>query len=418
MYSFRSISLLVLLIASCILTASVFKKESEKRVLKAEFIELSKIKYGIFSVDEWKVILAEIVIKKVNDFDLQASDEEELRERISQFLDTAVDELEESFFEQSKGSVTGFFKGGIANITNVFGVMKEDIPLLTESILAFINDTENKELAKNFLIEELNDYADNTFSEIDYELYDEILEKHNVETKEEGIASIRKQLDYLEHKQKPYTYTIFGLVFLLMLITIFSPNLKKADFLLLTFHCFILLAIGVVLPMINIDARISKMEFQLLGEQISFTDQVLYYKSKSILEVVQLMIVNGKWDVLAVGVLVLSFSVIFPIAKLSSSIIYLYSTKLRNSKLIKFLVFKTAKWSMADVMVVAIFMAYIGFSGIISEQLLDLEKIAINLDIMTTNESNLQIGFFLFTCFAVLSLLLSQKLQFNFKDSK
>jgi uncharacterized paraquat-inducible protein A len=33
------------------------------------------------------------------------------------------------------------------------------------------------------------------------------------------------------------------------------------------------------------------------------------------------------------------------------------------------MVFKTGKWSMADVIVVAIFMAYIGFSGIVGEQL-------------------------------------------------
>ena len=36
--------------------------------------------------------------------------------------------------------------------------------------------------------------------------------------------------------------------------------------------------------------------------------------------------------------------------------------------MVRFFVLKSGKWSMADVMVVAIFMAYIGFNGIITSQ--------------------------------------------------
>ncbi len=66
---------------------------------------------------------------------------------------------------------------------------------------------------------------------------------------------------------------------------------------------------------------------------------------------------------------------------------------------------------MADVMVVAIFMAYIGFTGIISEQLKQLEAVSTSLDILTTNESRLQSGFFLFASFVLLSLLIIQQMQ-------
>ena len=68
---------------------------------------------------------------------------------------------------------------------------------------------------------------------------------------------------------------------------------------------------------------------------------------------------------------------------------------------------------MADVMVVAIFMSYIGFTGILTEQLNQLEGLTKSLDILTTNQSSLQTGFFLFTGFAVLNLLLSQKLSLS-----
>lgn len=391
----------------------IYRIESEKRVLQAELIELSKVKYGIFSVDEWEAELSEIIVKRLNEFELEEQNEDELRETVSEFLNTAVDELEESFHERNSGSIKGFLKGSVANITDVFGVMKKDIPLLTDSIIAFINDPKNKELAKNFLLQKMEDYSDKTFSDIDYTVYNKVLAKHDAPDKETARLILNAKIRLLEHQQNPYSTLIFSTVFLLIISLFFTKDFERTDFLLLTIICSCLLLVGLLLPMINIDARISKMEFQLMGESIIFTDQVLYFKSKSILEVVLVMIQSTKPDVIAVGVLVLSFSVLFPVSKLISSLFYVYSEKLQNNPIIKFMVFKTAKWSMADVMVVAIFMAFIGFSGIISEQLKDLEDITTYFDMMTTNASSLQIGFFLFSSFALLSLLISHKLQYK-----
>ncbi|MEI9920399.1 MAG: hypothetical protein WDO14_16630 [Bacteroidota bacterium] len=90
---------------------------------------------------------------------------------------------------------------------------------------------------------------------------------------------------------------------------LFSKNISNLEYLLLILTSLSLLVFGVLLPMIEIDARISSISMTLLGEPIRFTDQVLYYKSKSILEVVRLMFTQGRADVLFVGVLVLLFSV-------------------------------------------------------------------------------------------------------------
>jgi len=410
---YRAPLLIVLLAGVLISSLFIYGIESEKRVLQMELIELSKVKYGIFSVDEWEAELSNIIVKQLNEFELEDQKEDELRVTISEFLDKAVDELEESFHERNSGSIKGFLKGSVASITDVFGVMKKDIPLLTESIIRFINDPKNKELAKEFLLEKMDEYSDKTFSDIDYTIYNRILIKHDASDKRTARLILKTKIEVLEQQQVPYSILLFSIVFILLTGILFIKDFEQIDFLLLAIICACLLVVGLLLPMINIDARISKMEFQLMGESIIFTDQVLYFKSKSILEVVLVMIKSSKLDVITVGFLVLSFSVLFPVSKLISSLFYIYSEKLRNNPVIKFMVFKTSKWSMADVMVVAIFMAFIGFSGIISEQLKDLENITTYVDMMTTNASSLQIGFFLFTSFAVLSLLVSHKLQFG-----
>jgi hypothetical protein len=66
---------------------------------------------------------------------------------------------------------------------------------------------------------------------------------------------------------------------------------------------------------------------------------------------------------------------------------------------------------MADVMVVAIFMAFIGFRSILTEQLHQIEQMSPTIDILSTNKSSLQIGFFIFTSFVVLSLMIAQRIE-------
>jgi len=410
---YRTPLLIVCLTGILASSISVYRTESQMRELQAELIELSMVKYGIFSVDEWEAKLSQIVVKRLNEFELKEQKESELRETITNFLHDAVDALEESFYERNSGSLKGFLKGGVASITDVFGVMRDDIPLLTDSIIAFINDPKNKELAKDFLLEKMEEYTDKTFSEIDYTIYNKILEKHNASDKNSARLIINTKIELLKQQELPYIIFLFVMIGILIVGIIASSSINRKEFLFLTLICSVLLSVGLLLPMINIDARISTMEMQLMGETIIFSDQVLYFKSKSILEVVWVMLQNTKPDVMAVGLLVLSFSVLFPVSKLTASVFYLYSDKLRNSSAVQFMVFKTAKWSMADVMVVAIFMAYIGFSGIISDQLQGLENITDYVDLVTTNASSLQIGFYLFTSFAVMSLLVSHKMQFG-----
>jgi hypothetical protein len=174
----------------------------------------------------------------------------------------------------------------------------------------------------------------------------------------------------------------------------------------------IVLFVGLTSPMIEIDARIKEMSFLLIGERISFSDQVIFFQSKSIVDVVRVLLETGQFDSAFVGVLILIFSIVFPIGKLLATKLYLLgSEKWRNSKVIQFFAFKSGKWSMADVNVVAIFMAYIGFKGILDSQLSNLNMKTESLASISTNETSLQPGFILFVAFVLFGLILSVILQ-------
>jgi hypothetical protein len=387
--------------------------EIEKRLLKEDIIELSKIKYGLFSVDEWKQILARIITKKIQELNLQGSNREQMRKTISAFLLEQINEFEKRYYEEVSQDFFGFAKAGLTRFAGGFDKMKKDVPHFTEAILNFIDDPKNRKAVRAYIINKLNEYADKTFAKVDYTAHNHIIASHKAKHRNEALSFLARKIDALDKQNEPYKIGLLAMAVLSALYLVLSKRFSKSEYMVLTLICFSLLLTGLLLPMIEIDARISTMSFSLLGEPVEFEDQVLYFKSKSILEVVQLMITQSRVDVLFVGLLVLAFSVLFPFSKLASSLLYIYSTRLRSNKFVRFMIFKTGKWSMADVMVIAIFMAYIGFSGIITEQLNQIQNITQNLDLLTTNKSSLMSGFYSFTAFAILSLLISHKLQYE-----
>lgn len=410
--------LILLLQIVCLLCTSFFVIQTihKKNEVKEDFVELSNVKYGLFNVDEWKKILTDILTKKIEEFELSGKNRKQMKKKVSDFLYKVIGDLETRYYEQNSSGISGFFKNAVASMTGTFDKIKQDIPIFTTQILDFLNDPKNKKAVRKYLIDKLDDYADKTFSKLDYTLHDSIISKYKLADKSSTISYLNIELDVLQQKSSIYKIYIVLLAILTAIFILATKAITKTEFILLTSICFIFLILGLTLPMIEIDARISEIKLSLLGEQITFQNQVLYYKSKSILEVVKLMIVQGGFDLFLVGFLVLIFSVLFPLSKLISSIYLVSSPDASSNKIINFMVHKTGKWSMADVMVVAIFMSYIGFSGILTEQLMQLDNLSQKMEVLTTNKSSLQIGFFAFTAFALLSLLTTNKLKKHLKN--
>jgi len=412
MKALRLIILTLLIGTSVFFGYQIYQQEKLHQVQKADLVELSDIKYGLFNVDEWKDLFAEVIAEKMVDFNLENTDEAALKKDIALFLEKAVDDFEKRYNEENKSSgFVGLLKKSISSFAGIFEQVKKDIPIFTDEIYTFLTGSGSKDLIKEYLSNELDKYTKDTFLATDYTVMNKIISKYEGTTKIDTITIIKSKIEENTSNKNSYRTILLSIYTLTLLLLIFLKKTNKAEFLLFIFYSLLLLFLGVFLPMIAIDARISELNFPFLGETIQFKDQVLFFKSKSIMEVVDLMISQDRIDLLFVGGLVFLFSVLFPLSKLISSIFYLFSKKLSNTKLIKFLVFKTGKWSMADVFVIAIFMAYLGFDGLITEQLNQLGKFTGSTAILTTSNSGLLFGFFAFTGFVIFSLFISQKIK-------
>lgn len=411
MKNLRLIAVLVLFVSLSFFCLIVYTLETENREVKTDLIELSDVKYGVFNVDEWKEILSEILTKKISEFEIVGENRNEMKSKISNLLSEAISDFKEGIHEKNFDSLKDFLISSAISVNDYLNIWKEDVPEMTDAIMKIADNPENKQLIKKILINKLNGYADSTFATMDYSLRDSLLVKYNQNSIVSAKNVLTFKLDEYQKKADIYKYLFIGFAFLIGLLIIVLKGITKVEFVFFTLSCSLFLIIGLFLPMIEIDARLANVHMTFMGEVISFQDQVLYFKSKSIIEVVSLMLTQGGTDLFIVGILVFIFSVLFPWTKLISGILLMLSEKLRNNKVLGFLVYKTGKWSMADVMVVAIFMAYIGFSGILTEQLQQIQGLSSKIELLTTNESKLQIGFYAFAMFAVLGLLLSSKLK-------
>ena len=114
-----------------------------------------------------------------------------------------------------------------------------------------------------------------------------------------------------------------------------------------------------------------------------------------------------------VGALVILFSVVFPALKmLALSACIFRPALLHTSRSVKLLAFDLSKWSMADVMALAIFMSFVAFNGVIGsswEGVRDMPNVQQVL--IPTNASKILPGYYLFIGFCVASIVLSKKLE-------
>src|SRR5262249_17717820 len=153
-----------------------------------------------------------------------------------------------------------------------------------------------------------------------------------------------------------------------------------------------------------------------LGEPIAFQNQSLYFQSKSVLEVFRTLITMGRPEMWFVGVLVLMFSVVFPVLKLVTLGFCLHKPSLLRNRVVKFLALDSSKWSMADVMALSIFMSFVSSTGLIANALNRLNESGADL-LIPTNSSTILPGYYLFIGFCLASLVLSKRLEHGIRTA-
>jgi hypothetical protein len=393
----------------------VYNISTKRAEIKTDYSVVNNITFGLLSVNAWRDHMVNVVTHRIDDFDFTPDQEAALKHELSSVLHAVINKAD-SMVELKQKTVKGKLKKFVVKALIKDEKLHAQVPVFAQTIVNELKKPKNKEKLKFLARSKLEEYGTVTYdSANDIKHVESILAKYEAADITAFNNNSETLLGGLQEKTFQHTFILLGIMLIFLLLWIFLRNQRDLYTPLFTISvllALLILFVGLTSPMIEIDARIKEMSFLLIGEKISFHDQVIFFQSKSIVDVVQILLETGKYDSAIIGILILVFSIIFPIGKLLSTKLYLLGNeKWRSNKIIQFFAFKSGKWSMADVYVIAIFMAYIGFKSILDSQLSNLNMKTESLASVSTNQTSLQPGFIIFVSFVLFSLILSVILQ-------
>jgi hypothetical protein len=411
--------LLLLLAGEAFFGYRLHELSARQETIKADHAEINNITYGLLSVEQWQDDVAGILNQHVKNFKLTPEQKRLLQSEVEDILYALIAKAEKLVNKEPKSLGGKIRKLAVKTFVKTDKI-KAQVPTFARSIIAQADNPGQKaklsDLAMTKFEEAQHSAAMDSTLKANHALFNKMYQKYQVD----DTATLNKKLDGLlqviRGEMYRYCFLMLGCIVVVLSLWWFlrrRVELHAVLFILSLLFAFILLAVGLSASMIEVDCRIPTLDFVLLGQHITFKDQVLFYESKSILGVVKVLMEQPAADSIAVGVLILCFSILFPVMKLTSTGIHLLGRKsIAENRLIKYFAFRSGKWSMADVIVIAILMTYIGLNGLLSKQLALLHIRGSDLTMIATNNTALQPGYIIFISFVLYGLILSTILKY------
>lgn len=392
------------------LGTQIIIRSKQNQVYKHDYAEINHFKYGLFSVDAWKEKLSYIISDEIEKLSLTRGNEKQIKHHLRIQLGILIDKMVEKIKKENYKTTQGWLKQGLMDSFIDVKEIKSGIPEYANAIWKEMSSRKSEKQIKGMLKEKVQGFIEKSFDVKDDSIKGRIIASLGVP--DEDAAKLKLDQLMKENLRLITTWSIIMVILAAMIFLVESFDkkpMRQSQYFFLVLTLLVLLAVGISTPMIDMEAKISDLKFVLFDHEVEFTNQVLYFQTKSILDVFWIMITHKEIQMKLVGILLVCFSVVFPVFKILSSLAYYYDyCGARKYKVVQFFVLHSGKWSMADVMVVAVFMAYIGFNGIINSQLEDMVKEGgQSMDLITTNGTNLQPGYYVFLSYVILAMFLS-----------
>jgi hypothetical protein len=388
-----------------------------RRVLRTDLAEITNARYGILSADRWGDLIGPMLNAQVDKLNLTGQSKN-LRPMVERSLYTLLDNIKAQMTApKAKGS--GLPGGGNAMLVNmIIAALRPHVPEYTSVVMMQLAKPDTQNSFKESIRGVLADAVKNTFSSTDMTTYNAILKRYGCpQTANGGEACqeiLSRHIAQWDNKLTRYYLAVLASAALGFIVLMARKRtLSRGAVMLLMLFCITMLAGGVLSPMLEVEVRVTKLDATLLGTPIEFREQSLYYRSKTVLEVSQTLIQMGRPAMTLVAILVILFSVVFPVVKMLALGACLFRPALlRTNRLVKLLAFELSKWSMADVMVVAIFMSFVAFNGVVGSAWDGLRDVPNVQQVqIPTNASSILPGYYLFIGFCISSIFLSKKLE-------
>ncbi|EDM34966.1 2-methylisocitrate lyase [Pedobacter sp. BAL39] len=407
------LALVALLVAECWAGFRVYQLSREREQIKIDYSVSNNITFGVFSVDMWREKITGIVEDKIGDFKVTAQQKKALQKKIEVQLNGLVTKVVKDIKKPQK-SIGGKLKKFAFKTFVDEDELRQPIPEFARTIVNKVSSPASMKRLKYVAGSKIDSLESQTFDNSEpasVTVNRNVYKKYKVNNAVQFDQTIERKLDTIKRMTMQYALVMAGAVILalgLWWLVRMQPRLYTPAFIVSILFALVILIVGTSATIIEVDARIESLKFTLLGEKLSFDNQVLFFQSKSIFAVVMDLLKEPKPDAVLVGVLLFLFVLVLPLLRLIGKGMYVcYRERNPEDRVAKFLAFDLDKWDMADVMIVGVGMTYIGLNGILKSQLSGLNIQEDILSTTTSNATSLQAGYFIFTGFVVYSIVLT-----------
>jgi len=400
---FRLVAALILLLPAIWFSWKTVDGLATRRLIRTDLAEITNVRYGVLSADQWRTIIGPMLNAQVDQLDFKGQTKS-LRPRVERALNALLDKIDSN----KPSGIQGMM------VSKMIASLRPQVPEYTDVVMAQLVNKGTEKSFKDSIRGVLANAVANTFGDTDMTTYNAILKHYGCSSGEACEDTLGKKIAEADTKlNRSYLTVLASAALGFILLMAGRPKLSRGAVVVLMLFCIAMLVGGVLSPMLEVEVRVTKIDATLLGTPIEFQDQSLYYRSKTVFEVFQTLIHMGRPEMTVVGVLVILFSVVFPTLKMLALGASLFRPALlRTNRFVKLLAFELSKWSMADVMVLAIFMSFVAFNGVIGSAFDGLRSVPnVQQVLIPTNASKILPGYYLFIGFCVASIILSRKLE-------
>ncbi len=385
---------------------------SQQEQIKEDYSTLNSITFGLFAVGQWRDKIAAVANRQVSDFSITRKQQKEMQAKVEQQLHGLISKAVAQI-NKPQATFAGRLKKFAFNKLVNADQIQAQVPAFAKTIITKINSPASKKRLKNITASKINQLERETFDSTETAadaVTSYLYRKYHVSNMDQFNKTLVTELASLRTITYNYAFAMLGCVLAAFGLWWFlrkQVHLHATIFIMSLLSALILLAVGSTATIVEVDARIKTLDFVLLGEKVAFENQVLFFQSQSIFNIVEVLVKQPKPDAVLVGVLILVFVIVFPVLKLIATGVHIVSSrKLSENKVVKYFAFQSDKWVMADVMVVGILMTYIGLNGILESQLSNLNIHNNYLNMLTINNTSLQPGYFIFAGYVLFELVL------------
>jgi hypothetical protein len=409
-----------MLITSIILAWQIISISNHNQYNKSDYAEIYHIKHGMLNAEEWKIKINTILETELNTLYSTKTTEYQFKKKIRVLIKTLIDKIYNQIRKNNSNSAGGWIRQSFINIFLSPDDIKKGIPKYTNAVIHEMKKTKTRTHIKNIINEQIEKYFELTFDIKEKPSLAGILHKtqsNSIDNAKTGLFNTISITNKLIFTKSCILIILTAILFSLHVFK--TGNLSSFSYSYLVISLIALLAVGLMTPLIDLDIKISRFSFMLMGHSITFCDQVLYFQSKSIFDYFMILVSNSNIQIKLAGMMIALFTVILPLLKIISSACYHFNyLNAGKNPVIYFFTIKSGRWFIETTMIISALMTYTFFNIIISNKFEHFNSVSRDFTVILKNDTYLQTGFYTYLAFTVFTILLTEYTGRNLDKAK